>query len=85
MFCLLLLLLLLMMMLRCTKKCYSKVVGPPLFRGNNYLFNIDCGIDDTDTEKANQINNGLDYTLHNMGRIQRAVSNWRWHRIRTQL
>ena len=49
-----------------------------------------CGIEynfvwfDTTTEKAYQINNGLDDTLQDMWRIQRAVSNWRQHRRRIQ-
>ena len=49
-----------------------------------------CGIEynflgfDTPTEKAYQINNGLDDTLQDMWRIQRAVSNWRQHRRRIQ-
>ena len=41
---------------------------------------------DTPTEKAYQINNGLDDTLQDMWCIQRAVSNWRhhWRRIQQQ-
>ena len=49
-----------------------------------------CGIEynfvwfDTPTEKAYQINNGLNDTLQDMWSIQRAVSNWRQHRRRIQ-